>query len=264
MICLSKKLAGLLVVITLIWMPDGVIAGQKPISVDIGGEKAEATFIKGKAFRVREDLPPGSSLVKGDFLHQGERFSTQKASRIELKLPDGSFLRFGAQTTFELASLAHDEQNKELSIDVKMLLGKTWAKVSKYVGRKRRFEISTKTAVMGVRGTVYRVNVEKDDTVIVKVYWGEILVDSKSKPAPAAPQRGKTVGPSKVLGPQPIAGPRAVSMKEWTAIVKSMQQITIRPDGTMTKPFRFSPEEDSNDWVEWNKQRDAEAGGEQE
>lgn len=263
MIFFPKKLALWLVVIALVWMPDRVIAGKKPVSVDIGGEKAETTFIKGNAFQVKNDLPPGSPLVKGDFLHQGERFSTERASRIELKLPDDSFLRFGAQTTFELVSLGRDEQDKERLIQVKMILGKTWANVSKLVGRKRRFEISTKTAVCGVRGTVYRVNVEKDDTVIVKVYWGEILVNSKSKPAPAQ-QTGKSLRPSRVLGPQPIAGPRPVSMKEWTAIVKSMQQITIRPDGTMTEPFRFSPAEDSNDWVRWNKERDAQLGLQQE
>jgi len=261
MMLLSRKRMAQMLVVFLVSISGQAIAKQKPVSVDIKGEKAEATFIKGTAYQLEEGTT-GSPLAKCDFLHQGRRFSTGSASRIELNLPDDSFLRFGAQTTFELVSLGSDEKDREQSIDVKMILGKTWANVSKLVGRKRRFQISTKTAVCGVRGTVYRINVQEDDTVTLKVYWGEILVNSKSKPATAKP-KAQSLKPSKVLGPQPIAGPRPIPMKEWTAIVESMQQLTIRPDGTMTKPFRFSPEEDSNDWVRWNKERDAELGREQ-
>ena len=62
--------------------------------------------------------------------------------------------------------------------------------------------------------------------------------------------------PIRVLGPHPVAGPHAVSMEEWTYIVKSMQQIIIRPDGTPTKPMPFLAGEDLNDWVRWNQERD--------
>ena len=53
-----------------------------------------------------------------------------------------------------------------------------------------------------------------------------------------------------------IAGPHPVSMEEWTYIVKSMQQIFIRPDGTPAKPMPFLAIEDINDWVRWNQERD--------
>lgn len=252
---LLKKTVSYLFFFLLVMAPYTALAGKRPVSVEIKGEKAEATYLKGSVFQVRNDLPTGPSFSRGDFLDQGNRFLTDKKSRIELKLPDDSFLRFGERTTFELVSVEFDEKTKQHFINVSMILGKTWANVSKLIGKRRRFEISTRTAVCGVRGTVYRINVKKDDTVIVKVYWGEVLVKSKAR-ADVAQQAGKSMKPSKVLGPQPIAGPRPVSMEEWTYIVKSMQQITIRPDGTATKPFRFSAEADSNDWVRWNKERD--------
>jgi hypothetical protein len=252
---LLKKTVCCIFLFLLVMAPFTVLAGKRPVSVEINGEKAEATYLKGVIFQVRNDLPTGPSFSRGDFLDQGNRFMTDKESKIELKLPDDSFIRFGERTTFELVSVAFDEKTKQHSIDVSMILGKTWANVSKLIGKRKRFEITTRTAVCGVRGTVYRVNVKKDDTVIVKVYWGEVLVKNRAK-ADTAQQAVKSMKPSKVLGPQPIAGPRPVSMEEWTYIVKSMQQITIRPDGTATKPFKFSAEADSNDWVRWNKERD--------
>ena len=259
----SIKWMCLSALIIIVLSPGNLLAGKRPVTVDISGDKAEATYVKGDVFQLQNDLPAGDSLTKGDMLFQGNRFSTKEAARIELKLPDDSFLRFDEKTAFELSSVGFDKQKQQRSIGVRMILGKTWANVSKLVGESGRFEIAAKTAVAGVRGTVYRVNVLEDDTVIVKVYWGEILLKGKSASATAqtVPQLGK---PSRVLGPQPIAGPRPVSMGEWTYIVKSMQQITVRPDGTTTKPFRFSPEEDLNDWVRWNKERDETLGRKQE
>jgi len=52
-------------------------------------------------------------------------------------------------------------------------------------------------------------------------------------------------------------------MEEWTYIVKAMQQIVVNPDGSTTKPFRFSPEADLNDWVRWNRERDKQMGRDQ-
>lgn len=232
-----------------------VLAEKRPVSVNMMGERAEATHLEGNVYHVIEDRHSDTSIRKGDFLEQGNRFYTDRNSRLELKLPDDSYIRFNEQTTFELTSLGHENQEKQ-TIRVNMILGKTWANVSKLFGKPRNFEITTKTAVMGVRGTVYRVNVLQDDTVIVKVYWGEILVNSK--PASGImPSDDKLTKPSKVLGPTPVAGPKPVSLEEWTYIVKSMQQMIVRPDGTTTKPFPFSPEEDTNDWVQWNQLRDS-------
>lgn len=62
--------------------------------------------------------------------------------------------------------------------------------------------------------------------------------------------------PKRVEGPHPVEGPRPVSVHEWTRIIRAMQQITILPDGTVSKPFRFDPGVDADDWVRWNQMRD--------
>jgi len=248
-----------IILFLIVLTPAFVCAEEKAISVEIGNGNARVTFLKGSVLRIKKDTTESQPLAKGDFLSKGDRVETGEDSRIEIKLPDGSYARYDEKTTFELSAAAYDPSKKEREINVNMILGKTWAKVARFFGLKGRFAISTRTAVAGVRGTVYRLNVNPDQSVTVKVYWGEVLVDRQMK-AKTAAQPGKIGQPTPVAGPYAVPGPHAVSMEEWTYIVGALQQIDIRPDGTATKPFRFDIKEDLNEWVLWNQQRDKLAG----
>jgi hypothetical protein len=240
----------------LVLLPYPVQAEHDAVSIEIEGGKAEVTLLEGKAFLEKKDAAKVQAICKGDYLVSGDRISTDKESRIELKLPDESFVRFDEETTFELASVDFDEKTNNRNINVNMTLGKTWANVSKFLGEKGRFAVSTRTAVAGVRGTVYRMNVNKDKSVVVKVYWGEIDVSKPSKVSYAEPPK-KVMEPSTVAGPHPLPGPRPVSMEEWTYIVKALQQIVIMPDGTALKPEGFDlAKDDLIEWVRWNKRLD--------
>ncbi len=236
-------------------------AEDQAIKVEISEGKAQVTVLDGSASVVKADTTQSIALSKGDFLDKGDRIVTGKKSRMEIKLPDGSYLRFDELSTFELQAVAFNEKTKMRNISVRMVLGKTWAKVSKFFNRKGFFAISSKTAVAGVRGTDFRMNVNNDDSAILKVYSGEVAVSSPPK-AMAAPTSGKFTEPSPVSGPHPVDGPKPVSMQEWTHIVQSMQQIIIKPDGTSTKPFRFTVDADMNDWVRWNQVLDKKIEGE--
>ncbi len=232
-------------------------ADNRAVSIAIGSGTAVISMLEGSAQRTKKGATAAKPLFDGDFLSKGDRVTTGKKSRIELKMPDGSYVRYGESTTFELVSAVYDVQKKKRNISISMILGKTWAKVSRLFGRRGRFTISTRTAVAGVRGTVYRLNVNQDDSVMIKVYWGEIVVNNRKQAQEAAePGKMMELTPVPVSGPHPVKGPHPVSMEEWTYIVKSLQQINIKPDGTVTKPFRFDIKEDLNDWVLWNKQRD--------
>ena len=216
---------------------------------------AKVTLLEGKAGLIQTGMIKAQPLALGDYIAHGDRISTKKGTRVELKLPDNSLIRFDELTTFEIVCVEFDNKAKRRNINLSMVLGKTWANVSKIFGLRGRFAVSTKTTVAGVRSAIYRVNVEEDNSVLVKVYWGEVGVSSTPKPDTAS-QPQQIIKPTKVLGPQPIASPHPVSMEEWTYIVKSMQQIFIRPDGTPTKPMPFLASEDINDWVRWNQERD--------
>lgn len=218
-------------------------------------ENAKVTFLQGKAQLLGKGTQKSKSLKINDILMQGDEIETGADTRIEIRLPDESYIRFGEKTSFILDASSLNRKQKIRDISVRILLGKVWAKASKLFSGRGRFAISTRTAVAGVRGTVYRMSVNEDSSAVIKVYYGEVLVSSKEK---SDKQEGpqKAEGPKPIAGPHPIPGPHAVSQEEWTHIVSSMQQIIIKPDGTASKPFRFSPEADEDAWVQWNKKRD--------
>lgn len=224
------------------------------VKVDVGTGTAAVTALTGKAVVVRASTMQRAKLATGELLATGDRITTGTGARLELKLPDGSYLRFDERTTFKLVSMTGSPKSKARKIRIAMVVGKTWARVAKLFGKKRGgFDIATQTAVAGVRGTTFRMNVKEDNSAILKVYGGEVEVRKRSEDA-----AGTQAAPPVFTKPVPIQGPHPVSMEEWVYIVKSLQQINISPDGTATKPFRFDIKADLNEWVKWNQMRDSE------
>lgn len=230
-------------------------APKESVKIKMPAGQATVTLLQGRALLFKKGVKKSTALSQGDLLSQGDRVATDVKSRIEIKMPDNSFVRFDEKTTFTLESVSYDQNATKRDINVNMILGKTWASVPKFSGAKGRFEITTQTSVAGVRGTDFRMNVNEDNSAVLKVYEGEVAV-SKRKDIKTA--ESKTVDqsePKPVAGPYPVAGPHPVSMEEWTYIVGSLQQINIQPDGTATKPFRFDIAKDLNEWVQWNQAR---------
>ena len=244
----QQPLICLLALVLVLWAGTA-LAVQNQAAAAVGDDGALVNYLKGNASVARGKLPP-QRLSVGDPLVAGDRVITGSGARIELRLADGSFLRFDERTTFELTTAMVDQKEKNRDISINVVLGKTWARVSRLFGRRGRFELSTPTAVAGVRGTTYRMNVNDDTSAVVKVYDGEVAVSKRKEAAAAA------AAPPILSKPTPVQGPHPVSMEEWVYLVGALQQININPDGTATKPFRFDIAEDLNEWVQWNKLRD--------
>jgi hypothetical protein len=224
-------------------------------AAESGGGDAVLVVVLGTARVYNKDATRGSPLKKGDSVKNDQEIRVAAQSRIELRFPDGTVMRLSEKSRLKISELAFNNQTQGKTVKVDLNVGKLWANVKRLATPDSSVEVKMSNAVAGVRGTVYRVNVDEDQSVLVKVYDGAVYV--------ANPPRDTTKPIDKVTEPHPVAGPHEVappmhevSMEEWVVIVKAMQQISISSQGVASKPKDFDPQADADDWVNWNQERD--------
>ena len=211
-------------------------------------QTATVTFLEGSAKAKLGPTGDWNPLAKGAKLTAKYKIKTEKGSKIELTLPDGSILRIAPRSVVRLKSLLGGKLMKSGKSSLKINTGKIWANVSKTIGGERKFEVETNNAVAGVRGTVFRVNVEKDKSTLVRVYSGAVAVSK----AQVFERKPKKAG-SRVQ----VEAPKQVSREKWEEIVaKEMQQVRVTSDGRLAMS-PFTKEEDQNNWVAWNEEMDS-------
>jgi len=222
-------------------------------------DQAVATIVDGKAHVYAKGSKKGTILKKNDHIAKNQEVRVGEKSRVELKFPDGTVMRFAEGSVVRMEDLTYDSKTKDKKVKVDMAGGKLWANVKKLVTSDSKVEVKTVNAVAGVRGTVYRVNVDNDNSAMVKVYDGSVYVDGKQQAT--SQQQAPTGPPVQVPGPHAVPPPyHEVTMEEWHVIVKSFQQITISPQGVASKPEDFDAKQDMDDWVKWNQERDKQLG----
>jgi len=221
------------------------------------GNDAVVTVLQGTARIYEKGATTGRLLKKGDTLHSEQEVRVAGKSRMEIHFPDGTVMRLSEKSIFKMNALSFNKQTNDKKVKTDLTLGKLWAKVKQLTTPDSTVEVRTSNAVAGVRGTVYRVNVEDDKSTLVKVYDGSVYV--ANPPRDTSMPVGKVEVPHEVSGPHEVPPPaHPVTMEEWTTIVKAMQQITISPQGVPSKPETFDPKADADDWVKWNQERDKE------
>jgi len=216
---------------------------------------AVVTRLDGSASVFANGAKVGTPLKKNTKIMKGQEVKVGERSRIEIKYPDGTVMRFAERSVIKMDDISYDSKTQNKKVRVDLGSGKLWANVKKLATADSRVEVKTVNAVAGVRGTVYRVNVEDDNSAMVKVYDGSVNVTGI--PKEAAKTAGQYTAPVPVAGPSEVPPPyHEVSMEEWTVIVKAMQQVSISPQGVASKPQDFTPQQDMDDWVKWNQERD--------
>jgi len=232
----------------------GSAEAKRVVPVNVGKGECKVTTLNGTA-KVSQGGAWGK-MKSGQMLKGGDQVETGPNTRMEITLPDGSLLRFAENTRFKIVAIDMDEGSGTRNAKINVALGKTWANVNKGLKLKPNIDVASDNAVAGVRGTVYRMNVEQDQSVLVRVYDGEVNVEGvrgKQQQETKVPLQGP---PQKVSGPAQVQGPQKVSMDQWVYIIKSMQQIRVNSAGVPSKPESFTVKEDRDAWVDWNKGRD--------
>jgi hypothetical protein len=127
--------------------------------------------------------------------------------------------------------------------------------MKKLSGKGQKFRVESPTAVAGIRGTVFRMDVDSDTGTDVAVYEGKVAVGPGAylQKAGAVPD---TAARHEVKGPSEVEGPKEVTLREWLTIVAG-QQIRVERSGKY-RTWQFDAKKDSTDaWVQFNLERDA-------
>lgn len=180
-----------------------------------------------------------------------DQLRTEVESSTELLWANGGVLRMAEQSSLTVTEQPKEENS--LDPGLKVLKGRVWANMHKISNTGKQFSVESPTAVAGIRGTIFRVDVGADSSTDVLVYEGKVAVG----PGTAIRDTTKkdTTGRKEVEGPGEVEGPQEVTLEKWVTIVAG-QQIRVERSGTF-KTWQFDQSKDSSDtWVKYNLERD--------
>jgi hypothetical protein len=199
--------------------------------------------MSGQAWLAGSGLHPALKLREGAILSAGDQVRTEVDCRLEIRVADACTIRFDEKAVFSIRTATPSGPDQSKRIDMMLQQGKAWINLALSCAGQNRFVLSTWAAATWARGTVYRVDVNPDKSIQIKVYQGEVVVEGVQPQAAEKKQAGQTGAPPD-------------AKRAWTHIMGPMQQIAIHGGGVPTKPFRFSAKSDQNPWVRWNHQLD--------
>ncbi|MFA5072751.1 MAG: FecR family protein [Nitrospirota bacterium] len=236
----------------------GLLSGYPLVSIaEQGPKNAVVSMVTGTVRTVSAANPEGRILKIGDKLARHDSVTVEKGARLAIRFPDRTVMRFAEASSFRIQELSYDKGTKDKHFKISLFMGKLWAQVKKLTTPKSAVAVETSNAVAGVRGTVYGVTIEPDASSLFRVYEGSVSVSGTPKPEATQPQAGLS-RPKQVPGPHAVPPPyHEVAMQEWTVIVMAMQQVTVTPDGTASKPQKFDPSSETDEWLLWNQKQDA-------
>jgi len=213
------------------------------VPAGFGAKTARVSHVHGDVFIGATDKGPWQPAKKGLTISADNFIKTGDPGRVELTMPDGSVVRLASNTLFKINQASFPEKEAR-KFSVRLFLGKMWAKVTSRIGSPRgTFNAHTPTAVAGVRGTVYNLEVAKDTSTNIWVYDGKIGVGP-----PVLVEGGAK---------DEIAWPAEVNEKRWAEIILArLQRLYIGADGKPGKPVSFDPAREKDEWTAWNLQRD--------
>ncbi|MCX7943764.1 MAG: FecR family protein [Deltaproteobacteria bacterium] len=214
-------------------------------------DHAYITICEGKCYYGKSESGPWKLLKVGDKVGSDIYLKTDENSKLEVKSNRG-VIRLAPKTVFKYFSLKKKEGDS-----VMLSIGSVWAKVRK-VADQKKFEVKTKSAVAGVRGTVFSVTALIDESSIIKVYEGEVGVNNKPAIEKKEKEEESKLAESKKERKEIPPPFKEVTKKQWEEMIaRAMQMIKVSADGDISEPIAFDLEEDKkDDWVAWNMSLD--------
>lgn len=152
---------------------DGSVRAQDLVSakvlsiegqVEIRRQPSDQPQIQKIAFKVEDELKAGDTIVTG------------KSGKLVLGLSDGSQAVIAPKTTVVIKDLSQSPRTL-----FNVIRGKTRIHIEKLGGQPNPYRVNTPTAVIAVRGTIFDVLVEGNETQVF-LHEGEVAVINQALP----------------------------------------------------------------------------------
>jgi len=112
-------------------------------------------------------------------LREGDRIRTASNSSVVITLFEGSVIELEPDTEVGIKELSMAVGTGSTTISLEQTIGTTISRVQNLVDTASSYEIATPSAVAAVRGTEYEVEVLSDNTTMVVVTEGSVLVNAQ-------------------------------------------------------------------------------------
>ncbi len=203
---------------------------------------AVATRVEGTAIIFTREAPAGRPIRNNDSIAKNDRVEVQGNSRLELRLPDGGYLRLSENAHLTVRMLQFEKRTGTLYLQAILDNGRLWAKINKRATPESFVEVITRSGLVAGKETVFGLDAEVDAGTTISVYEGADLAVSAAGKAPQA------VGQTSALAEVPPVS------------VQAFQQVSVSAREGVSQPRDLDLKAAINDWVRWNLQRDAREG----
>ncbi|MDY7037964.1 MAG: FecR family protein [Thermodesulfobacteriota bacterium] len=109
-------------------------------------------------------------------LEKKDRLKTGAGSYAEILIDDGSLLTVGENSEVILSEISADFDRKRIEASLFLRIGRLFSNIARFVHPRSRFSVRTPTAVAGVRGTEFIVEITDAEETDVGVFDGKVGV----------------------------------------------------------------------------------------
>ncbi len=193
----------------LLWLSGPSWAQMKPTQATI-------VFVKGKAEVQRSGERAWRPAELQMAVNPGDKLSTEAGAELEIRLDDGSVLKLKDKSLLELDAMEKQARPLTTITSLKLGLGKLLGCVRKLSSKESKFEVTTPTAVAGVRGTVFAVFAEGDSTEL-DVLQGRVAVSGQVGAEKLVGEKQSTVVAKRdsARSPVPMTAAKIAFMTAW-------------------------------------------------
>lgn len=146
-------------------------------------EKRSATLseVKGTVEVQKKGTKSWVKAAEGMKLGEGDAIRTKAKSSCMIKWDSSTMVKLTAFTNFAITKSAVDSSSGKENTTVSLFIGKTYSKVKKALKPGSSFEVSTPTAIAGVRSTYWVTEVSGDGSTMVGFLEGSGYLSSGGK-----------------------------------------------------------------------------------